>query len=302
MTEGDKDGIGYGKVMFCGGYCVLEDNPQCVMWSVENAKIVSKLGASASKILTVHSDFENKPLQYSSTGSKISGPKNNFIDTFFSIVPPEEGGNLFISTDELFGGDEAKTGLGSSSALIASLCNLYDIDPIIGKKIHYIASGNSGSGADIMSSFKGSMIYHSALSMEPLKQLPNPNWRFWLLNVPEMKGTNTRERIKIWKSIAIEHKSELKTANAELCMEWRSGNIRKSTVERYRNAQKQMSLFGLEIEPNEWSEILDVLNVTTNVVAAVCPGSGGFDSAVMITTGDVEVADNISIRELFLRF
>ncbi|EFO64056.1 Hypothetical protein GLP15_3439 [Giardia lamblia P15] len=123
-----------------------------------------------------------------------------------------------------------------------------------------------------------------------------PQFRFYLLK-PQHKldrATSTKKQLqKLAPTYGATQSYEqlVKTSealiNAFIAQKSSIEHIRKQ-LQRYRQAQRSFSTEnGVEIEPKEISDLLELLMTKNGVVGAMCVGAGGYDAFLCITTSAV---------------
>lgn len=117
-----------------------------------------------------------------------------------------------------------------------------------------------------------------------------------LVCVEYSKGFDTRIAVsKVLKWLA-EHSDRqaqfLKEADAiavefKLLVEGADWTALKPLCGKFRKLMKELGLeAGVQIEPEEATDILDQLLLIDNVVWGVCPGAGGYDALALLVDGE----------------
>ncbi|ESU39641.1 Hypothetical protein DHA2_151202 [Giardia duodenalis] len=123
-----------------------------------------------------------------------------------------------------------------------------------------------------------------------------PQFHFYLLK-PQHKldrGTSTTKQLQKLTSTygstqSYEHliKASETLTNALVAQKSSVEDIRKQ-LQEYRQAQKSFSIEnGVEIEPKEISDLIELLMAKDKVVGAMCVGAGGYDAFLCITASAV---------------
>lgn len=275
-----------------------------------------------------------------------------------------KGDHRFYSYKESKENDNnIKTGLGSSSALISSICSniillLYGKENINANSINEIdnneikslivltsllannfAQNKIGSGFDIISSLLGSQVFHkfnksmtftNAFTFDTdnvnllkcfidefhskyismikyMKDSPLfKNTKLYLKLISIECGSDTRIFVKKVTEYAKENMttylfddplfSQLNSINQSLISLFLSNEspsvllpkIKQHCIS-YRKLLRQISTATkVDIEPSILSPLLDSIINKANVIFAICPGAGGYDSIVVLGTDEEE--------------
>ena len=197
-----------GKILLCGGYLILNPSYRGLSLAVDSffsSKIKCSVSYIESEFFEANIEFKSLSENYNEINNyninvvnenklimKFCNTENPFISSsilaviyYLIVLKPLPKAKYTISMMNTLKGNEkfytdkkGKTGLGSSSALLSSLCtsiyyilsNILDTEFLIQEAClitlyaNSIASGKIGSGFDILTCFKGTIIFQQIQS------------------------------------------------------------------------------------------------------------------------------------------
>lgn len=296
-----------GKLMIAGEYSVLEPGGIAIAFAVDSGIRISLESAESDLLTSPALGFRGKALRRDDEGRFVSIA----LECCRARFPDPRGWHVTIDGGIRLNGE--KVGLGDSASVVAGVVRAFlqscgHGDSTMGLGIaleaHYRASGNTGSGYDVATSFLGSAILYGPPErlqqnngqtepMEPayLEVLEWPQSLHWGAGFCG-RGVSTRELLASLSTRPASDMEELSRLTRACAEAWKAGQVQKilETLSTLDPALEQWSASrGVSLFTPAMREMRRIA-LSMGAVPRVS-GAGGGDSLLVFSDRETLVAD-----------